>query len=66
MDETQEKIVQYLSEAHATEKALVTRAAVANCDDPGWKLPRRPRISPARDARPRNASAATFQSVDPM
>ena len=54
----QQKIVQYLSEAHATERGARHRAAVADCDDPGRKLPRRPRIAPARNARPRDSGAA--------
>ncbi len=53
MSQSQQKIVQYLNEAHATEVGLDARAAIADRDDPQGLLSPRAREAPGRDAEPR-------------
>ena len=50
MDKTEQKIVQYLSEAHATEQALVTALQSQIAMTPGGSY--RGRITTLRDDQP--------------
>ena len=58
MTSAQQKVVQYLNEAHATEHRAGARAAVADRDDAARDVPHRPGDAPRRDPRPRRARRA--------
>ena len=65
MSESQQKVVQYLNEAHATERALVRVLQSQIAMTPRGQLPHRARDAPARDARPRRARARPRRGARP-
>ena len=71
MSQAEQKVAQYLGEAHASEVGLGERASVSDRDDPARLLPRRARGAPGRDAgarapRPEALGASSSRSRSPV